>query len=82
MEQINVRAKKWGNSIGIVLPKFIVEKEKIDEGTDLVVNVRAKKRTTVADLMELGRRLNIIKKLQKINTRKALKEVDEAFWSE
>ena len=82
MEQINVKAKKWGNSIGIVLPKSIVEKEQIDEGTDLIVNVRTKKRTTVADLMELGRRLDMIKKLQKINTLKALKEVDEAFWSE
>ena len=33
MEQINVKAKKWGNSIGIVLPKYIVDKENIDNGT-------------------------------------------------
>lgn len=79
MEQVNVKAKKWGNSIGIVLPKSLVEKEGINEGTDLVVNVRTKKRMTGGDLMELGRKLNIALKLRKIDTEKALKEVDRDF---
>lgn len=82
MEQINVKAKKWGNSIGIILPKAVIEKERIGEGTDLVVDVRTKHRTTVNDLMELGRKLNLVKKLQRINTQKALKEVDKVFWPE
>ena len=82
MEQINVKAKKWGNSFGVVIPKIIVEREKINEGTDLVISVRAKSRTKVKDLMEIGRRLGIARKLEGINTDKALKEVDEAFWSE
>ncbi|MEK6850826.1 MAG: hypothetical protein AABX85_04585 [Nanoarchaeota archaeon] len=82
MEQINVKAKQWGNSIGIVLPKHIVDKEKINDGTDLIVNVRTKHRTTVANLMELGKKLNLVKKLQKIDTQKALKEVDQEFWSD
>ncbi len=82
MEQIDVKAKKWGNSIGIILPKKIVEKENIDEGTDLIVDIRTKKRTSVADLMEIGRKLNLVKKLQDVDTKKALKEVDKAFWAQ
>jgi len=82
MELINVRAKKWGNSIGIVLPKFIVEKEKINEGTDLVVNVKARNRSTAGDLITLSKKLGLVRRLSKINTQEALKRVDEAFWSE
>ena len=82
MELINVKAKKWGNSIGIVLPKPIVEKENISEGTDLVINVKAKNRTTAGDLAALSIKMGLVKKLSKINTQEALKKVDEAFWSE
>ena len=82
MEQINVRAKKWGNSIGIILPKSIVERENIDDGTDLVVNVRSRKRATAGDLIELSKKLGLQKKLKNIDTHRALKKVDEALWSE
>jgi antitoxin component of MazEF toxin-antitoxin module len=78
MEQI-MKAKKWGNSLGVILPKFIVDKEKIDEGTELIINIRTKHKTTVADLMKLGIKLNLIKKLQKINTQEALKNIDRTF---
>ncbi len=82
MEQINVKAKKWGNSIGIVLPRYIVEKEGIGEGTDLVVSVKSKKVTTGGDLMELSKKLGIYKKLKNIDTQKALREIDKVFWPE
>jgi len=32
METIEAKTKKWGNSLGIVIPKEIVRKEKIREG--------------------------------------------------
>ncbi len=82
MEQINVKARKWGNSIGIVLPKFIVEREKIGDGTDLIVNVRSRKRSTAGDLTELSKAFGLLKKLKNIDTQKALKKIDEAFWPE
>ena len=40
------------------------------------INIRTKRKTTVADLMEFGKRLGLIKKLEKINTKKALEEVE------
>ncbi len=82
MEQINVKAKKWGNSIGIVLPKFIVEKENINEGTNLVINVKSRNRATAGDLIELSKKLGLQKKLKNIDTQKALKKIDEIFWPE
>jgi antitoxin component of MazEF toxin-antitoxin module len=82
MEQIETRAKKWGNSLGIVLPSKVVEKEKIDEETDLVISVRTKKKTTVGELMEFSKKMGIAKKLSNVDTAKALKEIDRAFWPE
>ena len=37
MVSIEATAKKWGNSFGIVIPKEVVEKEKIKEGQKLNV---------------------------------------------
>lgn len=82
MEQITLKAKKWENSIGIVLPKFIVEKEGINEGTDLLVNVKSRNRSTAENLMSLSRKIGLKKKLKNVNTQKALKKVDQDFWSE
>lgn len=82
MEEIRVRAKSWGNSIGIVLPSFVVKKERINEGTELLVNVRTNRKMTVGELMKIGGKLGIAKKLQHIDTQKALREVDRAFEGE
>lgn len=38
-----VKPRKWGNSIGIAIPKDIVEKEKITLKDDLVVDIRKKR---------------------------------------
>ena len=37
METIEAKTKKWGNSLGIVIPKEIVKKEKIREGQKVKV---------------------------------------------
>ena len=39
MAEIEIIAKKWGNSIGIVLPREIVEAEKIRENEKLRIIV-------------------------------------------
>lgn len=41
--EMTVKPRKWGNSIGIAIPKHIVEKEKITLKDDLVVDIRKKK---------------------------------------
>ena len=32
-------AKKWGSSIGVILPREIVEKQGIREGDEIIINV-------------------------------------------
>ena len=32
-------AKKWGSSIGVILPKEMVEKQGIKEGDEIIINV-------------------------------------------
>ena len=82
MEQINTKVKKWGNSFGIVVPMEMVNKEKMKEGTELVVSVRIKRSMTVGDLMEFGRKIGVDKRLKGIDTQRAMREVDVAFWPE
>ncbi len=36
---IEVMTRKWGNSIGIILPKDLVEKQNLKENEMIVVNV-------------------------------------------
>jgi len=40
MTEVVVTARKWGNSIGITLPKSMAEKEKIKDSDKLVVSVK------------------------------------------
>lgn len=48
MVEIIVTARKWGNSIGLTLPKETTEKEKINESDKLIIEV--KKLTTIEEL--------------------------------
>ena len=82
MEKTTVQVKRWGNSFGIVLPMKVVEKENLKEGVEITIIVQSKKKTTVGDLMRISRSLGLDKKLKNIDTSKALREVDKAFWSE
>jgi len=36
---IEVILKKWGNSIGLVLPKDVVEKERLEENEKVLIEV-------------------------------------------
>ncbi len=39
---IQARLRKWGNSFGIVVPIDIVEKEKMKEGEEVIVEIEKK----------------------------------------
>lgn len=75
MEVVQTKAKKWGSSLGIVIPKDIVEKERIKEGEKLEVIV--KKPVAVNTDKVFGSLKN-----WKTPTEKILKEVDEELWHE
>src|SRR5438132_14435603 len=54
------KAKKWGNSIGLVIPAEVVKKERIRPGDSIELVVRKR----VPRLEELGGTLNLPHKLQ------------------
>lgn len=36
---VEVKVKKWGNSMGVILPKFVIEKEQIKENDEILIQV-------------------------------------------
>lgn len=38
--EIKTKAKKWGSSIGIILPKSVVEVKRIKENDEIIVEVK------------------------------------------
>ena len=81
MEQIKVKAKKWGNSIAVVIPANVVNKESITDGMEITITVQPKRFTTVGDLMEFGRKLKLKNKLKR-STQELMDEVDKDLWPE
>ena len=78
MEQINTKVKKWGNSFGITLPKRIIDKENITEGSEINITVQPKHKMTVGDLLEFSKK-NCLPKLKK-STDEIMGEVDRDLW--
>ncbi|HLC77359.1 MAG TPA: AbrB/MazE/SpoVT family DNA-binding domain-containing protein [archaeon] len=48
------KPKKWGNSIGIIIPKEIIEEQKITLDDELVLRIEKKKDKEKAKLMKEG----------------------------
>ena len=71
--EAEVKLKKWGSSIGLVLPKKAVEKEGLKEGETVKVLVLKKKNPWI--------KLFGTAKFSR-STEEILKEVDEEGWDE
>jgi antitoxin component of MazEF toxin-antitoxin module len=82
MEQLKTKIKRWGNSFGIVVPMDIIRKENLREDADVTVSIQTSRTITVGELMDLSIKLGVAKKLKNVDTQKALREVDKAFWPE
>jgi antitoxin component of MazEF toxin-antitoxin module len=41
--EIVVKPKKWGNSLGITIPRRVVEKEHITMKDEIIVDIRGKR---------------------------------------
>ena len=53
METI-AKPKKWGNSIGVIIPKEIIEKQNITIDDELILHIEKKKDKEKAKLMKEG----------------------------
>ena len=74
MEQINTRAKRWGNSLGIVLPKKIIDSQQIKEGSEIKIIIESKNKTKVKNLF------GILKGKLKKDTETLMREIDRELW--
>jgi antitoxin component of MazEF toxin-antitoxin module len=72
MTEVECTAKKWGGSIGIVLPKDVVEREHIKPNEKICVIVR--RRPTAKEMLRLVGPLQ-----RKESTAKAMKEIREGW---
>ena len=64
--EVVARPKKWGNSIGIIIPKEILEKEKITMKDELILHIEKRKDREKAKLMKEGY-LEMRGELKKVN---------------
>lgn len=74
METKDLKVKKWGNSLGIIIPKDTVEKQGIKEGVTVSVSIQIKNKTKAKDIFG-------ILKGKLGDTEKLMKEVDRDLWS-
>ena len=44
MSEITCKAKKWGSSLGIIIPKKVVDREHIHEGEEVVIEFKKRKK--------------------------------------
>lgn len=65
METI-AKPKKWGNSIGIIIPKEIIEQQKITLKDELIIHVEKKKNSERKKLLAEGY-IEMYDELVKIN---------------
>ena|SRR3989338_1640113 len=50
MESVVAKARKWGNSVGVILPKEVVEKTGIKPGSDVELLVSARQKNVLKEL--------------------------------
>lgn len=52
--EIRLRPKRWGNSLAFIIPKFIVEANRIKENEEITIEI--KERPTAKDLFGMLKR--------------------------
>jgi antitoxin component of MazEF toxin-antitoxin module len=52
--EVTTKPKKWGNSLGVIIPKEIIDKENITIEDEVIMNIEKKKNKEKADLMKKG----------------------------
>jgi len=75
--EIETITKKWGSSLGLIIPKKIVREERIQAGQKIRVNILSKKKTTGADIFEMVKKHPLPKRKDKRSTQEVLDEIDK-----
>lgn len=48
--EIETKTRKWGSSLGIIIPKELVKVERLREGQEIRIDILSRKKTTGADI--------------------------------
>lgn len=64
--EVITKPKKWGNSVGVIIPKAILEKEKITLKDEVIIHIEKKKNKEKYKLMKEGY-LEMKEELERIN---------------
>lgn len=68
--EVEVVTRKWGNSIGVTLPKDAVEKEGIKENERLFLEIHRQKPAKIGEFFGLAKDLKLNAQKMKDQTRK------------
>ena len=71
---IKCRTKQWGNSIGIILPKNVVEENKIKPHEEILIEIKGKSGNVLKELFGALPGLNVE------DLKKARKELESKYW--
>ncbi len=78
MESVVGKARKWGNSIGVILPKDVVEKIGIKEGSELHLLVGKNEKNVLRQLFGSMKG----KEKTKQSTAELMKEIDKELYND
>lgn len=48
--EIETKTRRWGSSLGIIIPKKLVKEERLREGQEIRIDILSRKKTTGADI--------------------------------
>ncbi len=76
MQHMKTKVKKWGNSFGVMIPKDLMKKEHLREGSDIELTFNTANKTKVKDIF------GILKGKLKKDPQTLMDEVDKELWGE
>ena len=77
MKQIIARTRKWGNSVGVVIPNNILKEQGIKDGQEIIITITSRGKTTVGDIFEMLKKHSLPEKKDKRSTQEILDEIDK-----
>ena len=78
--EVETKTKKWGSSLGIIIPKEIVREERIQKGQKIRIDILSRKKTTVGDIFNMVKKHPLPKTEDKRSTQEILDEIDKELY--
>ena len=73
MDRLHSHLRRWGNSLGLVIPSPVIQKEGLEEGSPVVITIQPEEQPTAAAVF------GILPPTKKTTT-EMLAEADRELW--